>query len=105
MGYGIVLAKSTLQLQRLIRTTAKDSGLVVVTEHAAGQMRKRRITRLEVDFCLKSGCLHRQPEPNLAKGSLECRMEAYVSGRNLAVIVALTDEDPSLVVVTAMKVS
>jgi len=44
--------------------------------------------------------IHRTPEPNMAKGSLECRMEMYVAGRDCAVVVALADENPNLLVVT-----
>lgn len=36
------------------------------------------------------------------KGTLECRMEYFSAGRDVAVIVALSDDDPSLVLVTAM---
>ncbi|GAB3487640.1 hypothetical protein GCM10027399_01630 [Curvibacter fontanus] len=44
------------------------------------------------------------PEPNPCRGNLECRMKRYVAGRELAVIVALCDEDPDLVVVTVFSV-
>jgi hypothetical protein len=38
----------------------------------------------------------------MMKGSLECRMEHLCAGKNVAVIVALSDENPDLIIVTAM---
>lgn len=104
MGYSKALAKTNVQLQRIIQRASKDSRLVVITQHAAERMVDRNISRSEVDNCMRIGCIHRAPEPNRAMGSLECRMEGYVAGRHLAVIVAICDEDPSMIVVTAMKV-
>lgn len=54
--------------------------------------------------CLRAGVLRRTPEPNMGKGSLECRMEHYCSGANIGVVVALSDEDPSMAVVTVMHI-
>ncbi|MCE2971345.1 MAG: DUF4258 domain-containing protein [Burkholderiales bacterium] len=98
-----VFALGTGQVEQLIRTRAADSAAVYFTEHARIQMRKRHIgvdLALEV---LRRGALRRAPEPNLARGSLECRMERYIAGRNLGVVAALSDADPGLVVVTAME--
>ena len=53
---------------------------------------------------LQRGQLRREPEPNLAYGTLECLMERFCAGRDLGVVVALSDEDPDLVVVTAMVI-
>ena len=102
MSYIASQRKTDLQLQRLIQRAAGNSSYVVFTQHAAQQMIKRRILRPEVDRCLKLGCIRRPPEPNVFKGSLECRMESYVAGRNIGVIVAITDEEPLIVIVTAM---
>jgi hypothetical protein len=38
----------------------------------------------------------------MAKGTLECRMERYVAGRECGVVVALDDDNPHLLVVTVM---
>lgn len=43
----------------------------------------------------------RLPEPNASKGSIECRMERFVVGALRCVVVALSDSDPNLIVVTA----
>lgn len=52
---------------------------------------------------LHKGRLIRTPEPNPAKGSIECRMEKFITGRDLAIVVALGDTDPDLLVITAME--
>lgn len=104
MGYQTLQKKSLPQLARHIRAVAQDSGAVLFTQHVSVQMRKRKVSSAEVLECLRLGTLRRVPEPNPGKGSLECRMERYVAGRELAVIVALCDEDPDLVVVTVFSV-
>jgi hypothetical protein len=93
---------SFAQLQRHIRAVSADTARVFITLHARSRMRSRRISIHEVFECLRAGVIRRTPEPNLAMGTLECRMERYVAGRDCAVIVALDDDDPSLVVVTVM---
>ncbi len=104
MGYQTLQKKSLVQLARHIRAVARDSAAVLFTQHVSVQMRKRKVSSAEVLECLRLGSLRRVPEPNLGKGSLECRMERYVVGRELAVIVALCEEDPDLVVVTVFSV-
>lgn len=102
MGYAIFGRQSSAQLQKHIRAVAADTSRVFITVHAKGRMRQRRISIHEVYECLRQGVLRRTPEPNPAKGSLECRMERYVAGRECAVVVALDDEQPDLLVVTVM---
>ncbi len=104
MGYQALQKKSLAQLARHIREVARDSGAVFFTQHVSVQMRKRKVSSSEVLECLRMGSLRRVPEPNPGKGSLECRMERYVAGRELAVIVALCEEDPDLVVVTVFSI-
>lgn len=100
MGFESFAAKSVLQIQRHIRSTATESGRVVLVAHARQRMRLRKVTFSEVLEVLRKGTIRRQPEPNVMKGSLECRMEYYVAGRDCAVVVALSDDHPDLLVVT-----
>lgn len=65
-------------------------------------MRQRAVVWTEVIEVLRMGSLPRRPEPNPVKGSLERRMQRYVAGRELAVVVALSDDDPDVVVVTVI---
>lgn len=75
--------------------------MVFFTRHMKAQMKARKICRTEVDECLRLGTISMQPEENDGTGHLQCRMERYICGKNLTVVVAVCDEDPSLILVTA----
>jgi Domain of unknown function (DUF4258) len=104
MGYEILEKKSKAELAKIIRNTAKDTKTVIITIHVGARMRERKISAPEVYENLRLGTIRQEPEPNVRKGSLECRMERYIAGRNIAVVVALCDEDPDVIVVTAFIV-
>ena len=93
---------SISQLERHVRKTAADSLSVLFTDHVRGRMRQRAITREMVLEVLRKGVLRRAPEPNAQRGTLECRMERYIAGREIGAVVAVSDDDPHLIVVTAM---
>ncbi|MDK9713940.1 MAG: DUF4258 domain-containing protein [Sulfuritalea sp.] len=95
---------SKQQYQRFIRETAKDCARVVFTAHAEQRMRLRRISHAMALEVLRKGLLRRTPEPNMRHGTMECRMEYYVAGRNLGVVSAVVEADPDLVVITAMEI-
>lgn len=103
MGCRIFLTKSNAQLQQHIRTVAKTSASVFITRHAKARMKIRGIGIGELYDVLRNGVIERPPQPNEKRGSLECRMQRYVGGRECAVVVALDDEDPDLIVVTVME--
>lgn len=105
MGYEALGKKSNAQLERLIRATAKDTQAVIITVHAGVRMKQRKVGAQEIYECLQNGNIRQQPEPNHVKGSLECRMERYVAGRNIAVVAAICDEDPDVIVVTVFAVN
>lgn len=104
MGYAIFGSRSIAQLQRHIRVVSADTSRVFITAHAKNRMRSRRISITEVYECLRNGVIRRTPEPNPSKGNLECRMERYVAGCECAVVVALDDDDPDVLVVTVMSI-
>jgi len=93
---------SKSQWQRHIRVQATTASHVVFTDHALTRMRQRRISRLEAFEILKKGVIRREPEPNLRRGTLECRMEYYVAGRHLALVAAVDTADPTVIVVTVI---
>ena len=95
------LSKS--QLQTLIRTVSRDSSRVGFTKHVLTRMKERQITRDMAVEVLRKGLLIREPEPNLVKGSIECRMEKFMTGRDIGIVVALSNDDPDLLVITAME--
>jgi hypothetical protein len=79
---------------------AMDTGKVIITRHARQRMRERKINALMVYECLRLGVLVHEPEPSLRHGSLECRMERYIAGRNCCVVAGLCDEMPEMICVT-----
>jgi hypothetical protein len=95
---------STPQLQTHIRKESQTSINVVFTDHVKKRMKLRKITMSMVIATLQNGSIKRTPEPNLNKGTLECRMEYFVAGFDVGVVVAISDDDPSLVLVTALYV-
>lgn len=105
MGYETLRRKSKAQLAKHIRTIAKNTASIFLTDHAKKRMRERKVSSEEVFQCLQLGTIDREPEGNPEKGSLECLMERYVAGRQLGIIVALCDEDPDAIVVTIFKVN
>lgn len=100
MGYAKFSRMSGSQLAKHIRTVAKDSLRVLFTTHVKTRMRHRKVSSPEVFECIRNGTLRRAPEVSSDGYSLECRMERYVAGRNLGVLVALCDEDPDIILVT-----
>lgn len=99
-----ITSLSTPQLQAHIRAASQDSLNVVFSAHVQKRMRERKITMPCVLATLRNGSIRRRPEPNTNFGTLECRMELYTTGHNIGVVVALSDDDPAMVVVTAMHI-
>lgn len=99
-----VTSLSTSQLQAHIRAASQDSINVAFSVHVQKRMRERKITMPCVLATLRNGIIRRRPEPNAQFGTLECRMEYYTTGHNIGVIVAVSDDDPTMVVVTAMHI-
>jgi hypothetical protein len=95
---------SKKQIERVIRDRATDTANVLLTVHARKRMKERRITLAMVYEVLRRGNLHREPEINLRYGTLECRMERYVEGRDIAVVVAFGTDAAGLPVVTVMDI-
>ena len=93
---------SNVQLQAHIRRLAQDSSRVVFVPHAYERMMQRSVSDWEVFECLRFGVIQRPPVLDKKTGALRCRMEHFGTGRNLAVVVALDDEDPDVIVVTVM---
>ncbi|RJG15699.1 DUF4258 domain-containing protein [Massilia cavernae] len=95
---------SKQQLEAYIRAESLDSQNVFFTNHVKQQMRKRHISVACVISTLREGRIKRTPEPNTMLGTLECRMEHYCTGHNVGVVVAISDDVPDLVLVTAMYI-
>lgn len=93
---------SNHQLERHIRQSAAESSNVAFVKHAWDQMRARHINRAMVMEVLRMGRMHKPPEPDIRFAGLKCRMEHFVSGMNVAVVVAVEYPEPGLTVVTVI---
>lgn len=90
------------QLQAHIRKESCDTHKVIFLQHVKVQMKKRNITTSFVFETLRKGKILLQPELDYNTGDLKCRMEYYVAGRNIKVVVAISDDHPDLVLITAI---
>jgi hypothetical protein len=90
------------QLERHIRQTARDTGLIYLTRHAVARMRERCVLKEEVFDCLRLGRLLTPGEEDMKSGDLVCRMHWYGPSSDLVVCVALDDARPGLLVVTVI---
>ena len=95
---------SKKQIERVIRDRAINTANVLLTDHVRKRMNERRITLAMVYEVLRKGNLLREPELSLRLGTLECRIERYVEGRDIAVIVAFEADAAGLPVVTVMNI-
>lgn len=95
---------SKKQIEKRIRERATDTANIGITDHAKKRMKQRRITLAMVYEVLRKGALIREPEPSLKSEALECRMERYVEGRDIGVIVAFDVDAGGLPVITVMDI-
>ena len=96
---------SNHQLERHIRQASAESSNVAFVKHAWDQMRARHVNQAMVMEVLRMGRMHRPPEPDIRFAGLKCRMERFVSGMNVAVVVALDYPQPDLTVITVIDIS
>lgn len=95
---------SRKQIERHIHERALNTANILLTDHARKRMRERRITLAMVYDVLRKGMLVREPEPSLRHEALECRMERYVEGRDIGVVVAFEIDAAGLPVITVMDI-
>ena len=93
---------STPQLETHIRQEALHTERVIFLPHVQQRMRERRITKDMALETLKKGRIRIRPEMDYNTGDLKCRMEHYVAGADVKIVVAISDDDPNLIVVTAI---
>ena len=97
-----IWSMTNVQLQKHIRTLAKNSDLIFLSPHAQVRMAMRGVSDFQVVECLRNGLIERPPVRDRKTGDLKCRMEHFGTNRNISVIVALDDNDPDAIVVTVM---
>ncbi len=96
---------SNHQLERHIRQSAAESSNVAFVKHAWNQMCARHVNQAMVMEVLRMGRMYSQPEPDIRFSGLKCRMEQFVSGMNVAVVVAVEYPVPGLTVVTVIDIT
>ena len=94
--------QSQAQQEAFVQLQAQDTTNIIFTNHVLKRMKERKITAPCVIDTLRHGRMRRPAEPNIKTGSLECRLDRYVAGREIGVVVAIDDDNPNLIVVTAM---
>ena len=72
------------------------------TAHAQTRMEQRAITVPMVLECLRRGVIRRAPEKSIKTGWYECRLERYTAGKNVAVVAAIDEDDPTVIIVTVI---
>jgi len=93
---------SPAEATALIQEIAQDSSKIFVTHHANVQIRKRDISRLDVERCLRNGFITEGPIENVAKQNWEATVEAQIAGEMVAVVAAIKENpDDRIIVVTA----
>lgn len=95
---------SDRQLERHIRQSAKDSTHVIFTTHARTRMRQRHVNDSMVLEVLRLGSFGLPPEPDMKHPGLLCRMQRFVAGMQVAVVVYVEYPATDLVVVTVIDV-
>lgn len=96
---------SNPQLERHIRLSAADSANVAFFKHTLDQMRARHVNQAMVMEVLRRGRMLSPPEPDIRFSGLKCRMAQFVSGMNVAVVVAVEYPEPGLTVVTVIDIT
>ena len=96
-------AMTNVQLQKHIRLLSKNSANVFITEHARKRMHQRKITDYQVIDCLRNGVVQRPATQDIKTRDIKCRMEHFGTSRNISVVVALSDQDPDLIIITVMN--
>ncbi len=77
---------------------------MVFTRHAQQRMRQRRINDPMVLEVLRMGRFALPPEPDLRRSGLVCRVQRFVAGKEVAVVVYVEYPQTDLVVVTVIDV-
>ena len=92
------------QLEKHIHRSAADSANVLWTVHAKSQMRARKVSLPLAVEVLRLGLIRIQPEDGRG-GGLVCRLERFVAGVQVAVVVHVDYPDPDLTVITVIDVN
>lgn len=90
------------QLQKYIREESEISDNVIFLDHVLKRMKERHITKSMALDTLRKGLIKLTPEFDSHTLDIKCRMEYYVAGKDVKMVVAVSDDNPNLVLVTAI---
>ena len=95
---------SDRQLEKHIKQSAQDSASVIFTKHARLRMRQHYVNDPMVLDVLRNGVMAPKPEPDMKHTGVKCRMQRYVAGVQVAVVMYVEYPATDLVVVTVIDV-
>jgi hypothetical protein len=82
---------------RMVQDLAGDSNRIVILGHCVQRMKKRRVTRRQVELCLQRGTLTEGPFKN-AHGNWQVNMYRHAAGEELTCAVAIEWAERVLVI-------
>lgn len=77
----------------IINDLAVNSENVFLIDHAKKSMKKRHITRAQIDQCLQKGKITEGPYRDIGSGNWRVKMEHYSSGQCVRVVAELSTND------------
>ena len=83
---------------KLIKALAQDSANIVVVSHTAKRQKQRKITRRQIETCVRNGFIDEGPFMN-DKGNWQVTMCHYSAGEEVTCVVAI-DWPSRLIVIT-----
>lgn len=82
-----------------IRQIASDSGNIIIVKHAKVRQRQRKITRPQIEACLRKGTVEEGPFLN-AHGHWQVTLFRHAAGEELHCVVAIDWPSKAIVVTT-----
>jgi hypothetical protein len=77
----------------IINDLAVNSENVFLIDHTKKSMKKRHITRAQIDQCLQKGKITEGPYRDIGSGNWRVKMEHYSSGQCVRVVAELCTND------------
>jgi len=86
----------------IIKELSVNSENVFLVDHAKKSMKKRHITRAQIDQCLLKGKITEGPYRDVGSGNWRVRMEHYSYGQCVRVIAELftNDQGEKIIIIT-----
>jgi hypothetical protein len=89
---------SAIAAVQVVRLLARNSGNIVVIKHARRRLAERKVTRIQVERCLRNGTISEGPFMNL-KGHWQLNLTHRTAGDEVTCVVSI-EWKRKLIVVT-----